>query len=62
MDNPENVPTAVVTTVIPAPAPVAVECPHCHHKFLHKIGHALEKVAEGAVEIALSGTGAIGGQ
>jgi hypothetical protein len=52
----------VVETKIPTPAPVEVECPHCHKHFFHKIGHALEEVAETAIDIGLSGTGAFGGQ
>lgn len=31
----------------PPPGHEASECPKCHHRFWHKIGHALGKAAEG---------------
>lgn len=43
---------------------VEVECPSCHHKFWHKIGDEIKKVAETAAETAIdivAGSTAMGG-
>jgi hypothetical protein len=43
------------------PATVEAECPHCHHKFLHKVEGVFVKVLETGAVIVGTNLGAIGG-
>jgi hypothetical protein len=47
---PETLPPRITATL---DGHVEAECPQCHHKFWHKLGHVLKEIGIGAVELPI---------